>query len=263
MAFLLEGLAGLLLCVGTALALRGGLVRAQGIGIAGLDGKGIGLAVLSVAAAVFFFGPMLGLALVLSVALHEFGHVAAFRAAGHRDARFRLIPLLGGVAISNRRPETEAHDVFITLMGPAIGIGPMVLAYALAGPAGMIAPLLGQFLLVFATVTGALNFLNLLPFLPLDGGRILRSLAGAVWPPAALVVTGAGAAILVLLALVTGSPFLFLLAVMGVSSAIASARDEHILPPLSKGQAVLAAAAYGATAGALYLGGAEFLRAFV
>jgi len=65
---------------------------------------------LSVLLAIYFFGPLAGLALVIVVVVHEYGHVAAFRVAGHGDATFRLIPLLGGVAISKRQPRRSAPE---------------------------------------------------------------------------------------------------------------------------------------------------------
>jgi Zn-dependent protease len=64
----------------------------------------VGFAVLSAFILWPFFGLSLGgliLACVLTavVALHELGHMAAFRIMGHRSARMIFIPLLGGIAI--------------------------------------------------------------------------------------------------------------------------------------------------------------------
>lgn len=88
--------------------------------ILGLDPQGLGISALAVIAAVIFFGPVFGICIILVIVIHEFGHVAAFRVAGHHDASFRLVPLMGGYAISNRAVDTQEEDVFITLMGPAI-----------------------------------------------------------------------------------------------------------------------------------------------
>ena len=68
----------------------------------------IGFAVLSA----FIPWPLFGLTrtglfysavLTAVVALHELGHMAAFRLMGHRRVRMIFIPLLGGVAIGGRR----------------------------------------------------------------------------------------------------------------------------------------------------------------
>lgn len=111
--FLLCALAA---CFGTALALRGSWTSLLKTTILGLDPQGLGISTL----AVIFFGPVFGICIILVIVIHEFGHVAAFRVAGHHDASFRLVPLMGGYAISNRAVDTQEEDVFITLMGPAI-----------------------------------------------------------------------------------------------------------------------------------------------
>ena len=140
------------------------------------------MAGLSVAAAVYFFGPSQGLALILVIAIHEFGHVAAFRICGHDDARFRLVPLMGGVAISNRAPDGPMEDFFISLMGPAICLAPTLLALAVVY-AGIDMPDIARtFIWHFGIWSATLNFLNLLPIGPLDGGKISRVLFSRFFP---------------------------------------------------------------------------------
>ena len=254
---------GLVLCVLTGVALRGGLRSRDGMTVVGMDGMGLLLALGAVAVAMVFFGPLYGLALTLAVAIHEFGHVAAYRVAGHDDARFRLIPLMGGVAISDRPPATQADDFFITLMGPAIGLGPMVLALGLATPAFGIHPMLGQFLLVFATVTGGLNFLNMLPFFPLDGGRMVRVIAYAFWPPLALVLTTMMTAALIVAGIALQSVLLFFVALLGAQSIWSMNELSRYQTPLTRGRALVAAGAYLATAAAFFMGGYSFIMRFL
>lgn len=145
-------------------------------------GNAIFLAIAALATAMWYFDPVAGLALTLVVVVHEFGHVAAYRVAGHPDARFRLIPMVGGVAISKRRPENDLHDVYITVMGPGISLALMVFSFLLRdGPFGA-NPLVALFLTELALFTAAINFLNLLPIYPLDGGRIAWTLLGRYAP---------------------------------------------------------------------------------
>ena len=80
------------LCALTLYSLRGGLTPSGQMAVAGFDVQGFALGGLAFAATAYFWGPMYGLAVVISVMIHEFGHVAAFRICGHDDARFRLIP---------------------------------------------------------------------------------------------------------------------------------------------------------------------------
>ncbi|NBD28642.1 MAG: metalloprotease [Alphaproteobacteria bacterium] len=256
-------LCALAICAGLGWALRGGL-SGQGRGtLVGMDLQGALFAALSIGAAVWFFGPMFGLAIILAVVIHEFGHVAAYRVAGHPDARFRLIPLVGGVAISDRIPDSQVKDFFITLMGPAIGIGPMLLAFAMVPYTVHSAPILTEFLLVFASVTGALNFFNMLPFWPLDGGRMLSVIAGSFWPPLAVILPAIMCGLLVTAAIALQSLLLFIFAVIGAQGLMRAGEISRMQTPISKPHAVLALAAYLAVAGTLLFGGIGFLLRFL
>jgi Zn-dependent protease len=179
--------------------------------------------------------------------VHEFGHVAAYRVCGHADARFRLIPLLGGVAISDQVPASHEKDFFITLMGPGICIAPMVLALALVDVAAGYSADAADFLWIFATVTGALNFFNLLPFWPLDGGRCLAVLCNTFWPGGARQVTLAMSGALIALGIYSQNFILVAFALMGAQSLFAAEQIARFQRPMGKRRGALAAAAYVAT----------------
>jgi len=240
--------AAIVLCLATAYALRGGLVgRGHVLTFAGFDGSALLMGLLAVAAAVYFFDPMYGMALILSVMVHEFGHVAAYRVCGHSDARFRLIPLIGGVAISNQVPASHEKDFFITLMGPGICIAPMVLAMTLLELDWAYDSPVADFLWVFATVTGAINFFNLMPFWPLDGGRCLSVLAATFVPAIATQVTMAMAAAAIVLAVYTQSMGMVFFAMMGAQSLLRGGDIARFQRPMSQGRGLIATAAYLAT----------------
>ncbi len=245
-----------MLCLTTLYALRGGLVGKGGVvTLAGFDANALVMGVLAVGAAVYFFGPLYGLALILSVMVHEFGHVAAYRVCGHSDARFRLIPLIGGVAISDQVPASHEKDFFITLMGPGICIAPMVLAMALLELDWPHDTATADFIWTFATVTGAINFFNLLPFWPLDGGRCLSILSATFFPRFAQQVTMAMAAAAIVLAISTQSLGLTFFALMGAQSLIRGHDVTRFQRPMSLSRGALAAAAYFATLAAFGLVG--------
>jgi hypothetical protein len=123
--------ASVFLLFGTWATLRGGFAGSgPGLKISGFDPNALGLGAVAIAAAIWFFGWQYGLAFIGAIMLHEYGHVAAYRVCGHADAQFRLIPLLGGVSISARIPSSHLADLFITLMGAAGGIAPMMLLFA-------------------------------------------------------------------------------------------------------------------------------------
>jgi Zn-dependent protease len=247
----------------TAASLRGGLVGARGMTIVGMDPSSLGLGALAVGAAAWYWGPSFGVAIMLAVMIHEFGHVAAFRVCGHRDARFRLIPLMGGVAISDQLPASQMKDFFITLLGPGISVAPMVLAYVLSDITYDRWPEVGDFLYVFAGVTAAMNFFNLLPFWPLDGGRCVRILAFRVGPKVAHGVTILMSAALAAAALQMQSLVLLMFALMGAQGIMQADTSARVQGRLTWGQWAWSMGAYLATAGAHVSGAWWLLEDFI
>jgi Zn-dependent protease len=124
---------------------------------------------LSLAAA---FAVLLG----ASVLAHELGHCVVALRLGIPVRRLRLF-LLGGLAEISRTPRRPAHEGMIAAAGPAVSA-------ALAGLCGIVllfVPSEGPvWLLVLecAVANIAVAVFNLLPGLPLDGGRMLRA---GVW----------------------------------------------------------------------------------
>ena len=256
-------LSAAVLCTLMVYTLRGGLVSSNGFTVVGMDSQGLGMGVLAFIAAAWYFGPLYGVAIVLSVMIHEFGHVAAFRIAGHDDARFRLIPLMGGVAISDRAPETQAHDFFITLMGPGICLAPMALAYALSDVVQPYSAEAAEFFWVFAIVTGALNFFNLLPFWPLDGGRCLRILTDTFAPGATNFVTLGMSAAMAAAAVAMQSMALFFFAILGAQSLFSWSEAWVQKKQMTKPQGFIALGAYLFTAEAHFWGGFTMLARYL
>jgi Zn-dependent protease len=122
------------------------------------------------------WGLMISTMLTVVIALHELGHMAAYRAFGHRTVRMIFIPLLGGIAIGGRPYNTLFEVAVCALMGAGFSslLVPMLVA-AHAGLAANFATIgLAGPLLVFLLVLSAFNFLNLLPMSRFDGGQVLR-----------------------------------------------------------------------------------------
>jgi Zn-dependent protease len=139
------------------------------------------LAVLSTLLLWPFFGLSLwGLTmsttLTVVIALHELGHMAAYRAFGHRKVRMIFIPLLGGLAIGGR-PYNSLFEVAVcALMGAGFSafLVPVTAAVHLAAAGSPSWDWLAGLSLVFLLVLSAFNFLNLLPMSRFDGGQVLR-----------------------------------------------------------------------------------------
>jgi Zn-dependent protease len=111
------------------------------------------------------------------VALHELGHMAAFRLAGHRRARMIFIPLLGGIAIGGRPYDSRFEVAFVALMGAGLSAFPMALAMGLslaAAAAGEAHS--ANLLMIFAGCSALFNLANLVPMWKFDGGQVLRQI---------------------------------------------------------------------------------------
>jgi Zn-dependent protease len=241
-------LISLILCGATLYALRGGLVgQHRFLTIAGFDTQSLGLGLLAVVAAGAYFGPLYGAAIILAVMIHEFGHVAAYRVCGHSDARFRLIPLLGGVAISNQVPFSQERDFFITLLGPGICIAPMVLAFVASEYLWFGNPILVEFLMIFAWVMGALNFFNMLPFWPLDGGRCIAILCNSFAPAMVQPLTYAMSGLAIAIAVMLQAWFVLLFLVFNLQALQSAVRLTQVQRRMSPWRAALAMAAYLST----------------
>lgn len=114
-----------------------------------------------------------------SVLAHELGHCVVALQLGIPVRRLRLF-LLGGLAEITRTPRRPVHEGVVAAAGPAVSA---VLA-ALFGLVLLFIPAEGPvWLLVLecAVANVAVTVFNLLPGLPLDGGRMLRAGVWAVF----------------------------------------------------------------------------------
>jgi len=119
------------------------------------------------------FGGFAGVVLVslvfASVVLHELGHALVARQLGVRVSGIEL-SFFGGAAKMVQLPKTATHELLIAAAGPAVSL--------MLGGAGLgLASLFHSPLLSWLGYTNLiLAGFNLIPALPMDGGRILRAL---------------------------------------------------------------------------------------
>ena len=246
----------------TYLILKGGWVTPNRRFRISFSMESIAMAAISIAAAVWFFGPMTGLALVAIIAIHEFGHVAAYRVCGHDDATFRLIPLMGGVASSSKAPDGPIHSFYISIMGPAICIAPTVLALHLVYNEYQMPEMMRQFLWSFGIYSGVINFFNLLPIGPLDGGKISRVLFGIFWPKAEKPFGIAMMGLALLAGVFLQSYFIIILTLMSFPSVM-NPTDYVIVRKPSKRQGLMLLSAYILCMVTLFWAGIPLMMAYV
>jgi Zn-dependent protease len=114
--------------------------------------------------------------LYLSVLVHELSHSIVARGYGLPVRRILLYPL-GGVSEIEREPQTPFREFTVSAAGPALSLVLAAIGYGLMRvvPGGTVGwTIVSQFRWANLVV----GIFNLLPGLPLDGGRMLRA---AVW----------------------------------------------------------------------------------
>ncbi len=131
------------------------------------------------------FDMSIAIMLVIVVLLHEIGHVVAMRSVGIPVRGIYFIPFFGGVAVGDGFGKSEAVRGFVALMGPAASMLTTGLFVWLSLQAE------DPFLSDLALMSAAVNGLNLLPILPLDGGRVLQALTARLPPRASRAIHGA------------------------------------------------------------------------
>lgn len=129
----------------------------------------VALAAGSVGAYAMLFTWEFALVLVGALMIHEYGHVVAMRQVGIPTKGFYLIPFVGGAAVPDRAFHTRWEEMYVAYMGPVYGLGSVALL--------IVAYIITQepFWAAAASTVALMNAFNLLPILPLDGGRMLRS----------------------------------------------------------------------------------------
>lgn len=118
----------------------------------------------------------LGVLLGVSVLLHELGHCLAARSLGVPVIEVRLY-LLGGVSELGRLPDSPREEAVIAAAGPGVSA---LLAGIFGLLIGSTTPHTVTWLLLIelALANLVVAVFNILPALPLDGGRVLRA---GVW----------------------------------------------------------------------------------
>ena len=110
--------------------------------------------------------------LLVVIAIHEFGHYLAMLAFGYRNVQMLALPLVGGVTIGHEAKPDAARRAWMSLAGPLPGI---VIGWCMALALWFVdglPPWWVPAMLAFL----ALNYLNVLPVPPLDGGHVVQAL---------------------------------------------------------------------------------------
>jgi Zn-dependent protease len=135
--------------------------------------------------------------LVLLLLVHELGHVIQLRREGIEASAPMFIPFLGAVVAAKSLGDNATAEARVGLAGPVLGS----LGAALLVPVWLLTD--NDFWAALAFTGFFLNLFNLLPVVPLDGGRAMAAMAPWMW--------FAGFAAMVALAVVFPNPIILII----------------------------------------------------
>jgi Zn-dependent protease len=156
---------------------------------------------VSIAAYSLIWGWKFGVGFVLLIFVHEMGHVLQLRREGIKASAPMFIPFFGAVIWAKSLGDNALAEARVGLAGPVLGgLGSAALI--------PVAHATGNDLFTALAFTGFfLNLFNMLPVVPLDGGRAMAALSPGMW--------FVGFAALVGLTIAFPNPILILIVVFG------------------------------------------------
>lgn len=161
-----------------------------------------GSMLLSIGAYAWLYGWKFGLGFVLLLLVHEMGHSLAAKWFGLKVSAPVFIPFLGAQILLKEMPANAWVESMVGFGGPLLG--------TIGGLAVFVLGMVTGHPLYFALASSAffLNLFNLVPIIPLDGGRVVTAISPWLWivgivilvPYLLLNLSGAGVYILLLVA---------------------------------------------------------------
>jgi Zn-dependent protease len=200
---------------------------------------------VSAAFYVWLGGWWFGIGLVALLFVHEMGHVIEAKRQGLPVSVPVFIPFMGALITLKRMPHDAWREARLAIAGPLLGSAGALGLYLLAVASD------SRELKALAFLGFLINLFNLLPTLPLDGGRISAALHPSLWL--------AGFIGLIALVVYTPNPLLLVIVLLAGSELWRRWRLRHV-PQMQDyyrvrpRQRLLMAALYFGLAAALVLG---------
>ena len=160
----------------TALGLL--LAKFKGLLLLLLKVKFIGTALtmlLSVGAYALLFPVWFAVGFVLLIWVHEMGHVLQLKREGIKASAPMFIPFLGAFVAMKEMPKNALVEARVGLAGPVLG------TLGALGVWGVYVLTDNPLFLGLAYIGFLINLFNLLPMLPLDGGRAVGAMSPVFW----------------------------------------------------------------------------------
>ena len=154
------------------------LAKFKGFALVLLKVKFLGTAltmIVSVGAYALLFPIWFAIGFVVLIWVHEMGHVLQLKREGIEASAPMFIPFLGAFVAMKEMPKDALAEARVGLAGPILG------TLGALGALGIYALTQEPLFLGLAYVGFFINLFNLLPMLPLDGGRAVGALSPAFW----------------------------------------------------------------------------------
>jgi Zn-dependent protease len=161
-----------------------------------------GTMLVSVAAYSLIWGWKFALGFVALLFVHEMGHVIALRREGIRASAPVFIPFMGAAVWAKSLGSNALAEARVGLAGPVLGSIGAAACIPIADATG------NEFWRALAFTGFFLNLFNLLPVVPLDGGRAMAAMSPWMW---ALGLFG-----IAVLAFTYPNPIILLIALLAV-----------------------------------------------
>jgi Zn-dependent protease len=139
---------------------------------------------VSAAFYVWYGGWWFGIGLVILLFVHEMGHVLEAKRQGLPVSAPLFIPFLGAMITMKEMPQDAWNEAKVAIAGPIVGSAGAGAIWI----AGEVAD--SNHLRALAFLGFLINLFNLLPVVPLDGGRIVGALHPALWLVGFLALLG-------------------------------------------------------------------------
>src|SRR2546426_12165970 len=139
---------------------------------------------VSAAVYVWIGGWWFGIGLVLLLFVHEMGHVVEAKRQGLPVSAPLFVPFMGALITLKQMPHNAWREAKLAIAGPLLGSAGALALY-IAGVAFD-----SRALKALAFLGFFINLFNLLPVVPLDGGRITAALHPALWIVGFLALVG-------------------------------------------------------------------------
>lgn len=161
-------------------------------------------------------------AVLVVLMIHELGHFFAMKAYHYNDVKLFVLPMLGAYVTGTKSKISQRQMSVVILAGPLPGIiiGFCLLLSTIFHP--------NERLEMLGNIFFVLNLFNLLPFVPLDGGRLLETLFVNQNHTIRVVFTIISIIMMTLLAILAQSMILLILPAFMVFDLIMKIKNQKI-----------------------------------